>query len=257
MRRMNAAADFSPRSIIPGATAFTAISGASAFRHDFGQHVQRRLRRTIMRVCRPRPQPAQRPHIDDLGFDFSPPWLLPRLRRIHFRASRDTRNGPRVFDANIASHCRTVRLLKLRRFIVGRIVDQDVDAPQFAPRSFIIDLTLASSVTSQCSANARTPNPERSTTVSCASRAECVEGDGHIRARPRQRQRRSPSQTPRRAGDEAGLAAQRFVLGSDHCGILLLNREGDFVRRTTEFFFLARRCSRDGTIAACQAPAKS
>jgi hypothetical protein len=31
MRLMKAAADFSPRSIIPGATQLTAISGASAF----------------------------------------------------------------------------------------------------------------------------------------------------------------------------------------------------------------------------------
>ncbi len=31
MRLMKAAADFSPRSIMPGATALTAISGASAF----------------------------------------------------------------------------------------------------------------------------------------------------------------------------------------------------------------------------------
>jgi hypothetical protein len=35
-----------------------------------------------------------------------------RFRRIHFKASRETRNGPRAFEAKIASHCRTVRLSK-------------------------------------------------------------------------------------------------------------------------------------------------
>ena len=35
IRRINAAADFSPKSIIPGATALTAISGANAFAMTF------------------------------------------------------------------------------------------------------------------------------------------------------------------------------------------------------------------------------
>ena len=83
--------------------------------------------------------------------------------------------------------------------------------PSSRPASFIMDLTLASSVMSQCRAKARTPRLARSTTVCWASRAECAKSDGDIGAGLGESEGGGASETLGGAGDEAGFAAQRLV----------------------------------------------
>ena len=79
-------------------------------RHHFRQHVQGGFRGAVMRVRGPGPQAAEGAHV--MIFASMGSARSGRFRRIHFSASRETRNGPRVLEAKIASHWRTVRRSK-------------------------------------------------------------------------------------------------------------------------------------------------
>ena len=65
-----------------------------------------------MRVRRPGTQTAEGAHVMILASIPADRSAPVRFLRIHFRASRETRKGPRVLEANISSHWRTVRRSK-------------------------------------------------------------------------------------------------------------------------------------------------
>jgi len=99
--------------------------------------------------------------------------MRPLLFLKYGSASRDTRNGPRVFEAKIASHCVTVIFSNSGGLVIRGVVHQHVDATQF-PRHFFftISRTFFSSVTSQRAASASTPCDANSATTARASRAD-------------------------------------------------------------------------------------
>src|SRR5271163_406173 len=105
--------------------------------------------------------------------------------------------------------------------------------PNSRPASFIMDLTLASSVTSQCRARARTPKLARSTTVCCASRAElrkvmATSAPAWARARAEARPRRRAPPVMRQALPRSGLSgslcmAEFYLLAHDFFRFLTIS----------------------------------
>src|SRR5580700_3515513 len=113
--------------------------------------------------------------------------------------------------------------------------------PSSRPASFNMDLTLASSVTSQCKAKERTPRPERSMTVRCASRAElrkvmATSAPARARARAEARPRRRAPPVMRQVLSRRGWEPRRAIFGF-YSRTLLLIREGHFMPGTLTFGF--------------------
>ena len=98
--------------------------------------------------------------------------IFPRRSRKCFSASRETRNGPRVLEANIASHCFRVISLELDGLVVRGVVDQDIDPAQFLYR--FLDRRPHALFVGDVAAQRHRPRPKlpRSMTVCWASRTE-------------------------------------------------------------------------------------
>ena len=155
--------------------------------------------------------------------------IFPRRSRKCFNASRETRNGPRVFEANIASHCLRVISLKLHRLVVGGIVDQDIDPAQFFHR-FLHRRPHALFVCNVATQGHRA-RPEAAQIDDGMLRLGhgVAKRDRNIRPGLRQPQRDGTSQAKRRSRDQNCFAGKRFrTIHAENCNwnhrILVISR---------------------------------
>ena len=110
----------------------------------------------------PRDASSQRSHVDDPSLPLSQ--MLQGLARNQKR--------PACVGGKNRIPLLHGQLIEFYGFVVGGVVDQDIDSSQFPDRSLIAALTLFSSVISHRNATARPPKLPASITVCCASRAE-------------------------------------------------------------------------------------
>src|ERR1019366_363342 len=113
--------------------------------------------------------------------------------------------------------------LEVRAGVVGGVVDQDVDAAEFASGFFHhgLDAGFVGDVAMQ-SEGAHAEAGEVDNGALCLAGGS-TKSDGDIGASLGESEGGGASETLGAASDEAGLAAQRFVLENDHFRILLLN----------------------------------
>ena len=146
--------------IIPGATQIHTDLRRPCLRHRGRQHMQRRLRRAVMPMRPPRDEspPATR-YSQSVPVPPSAPGC----------AAFATRNGPRVFVANIPSHCSTEiassgAVLNIPALFTSRSSPpiRPTTSPTAAP-------TLSSDCTSHPTAKASEPSPRNSSAVTDAS----------------------------------------------------------------------------------------
>ena len=112
------------------------------------------------------------------------------------------------------------QLLKLCGLVIGCVVDQNVDAPQFAAGFFHhgADTGFVRHITPQ----GERANPEATQIDDCLSRLACriSEGDGHISSCFSESQRRRPAQAPCRSRDKRRFPTKRLFFVRLHAWIL-------------------------------------
>ncbi len=148
------------------------------------------------------------------------PALLPRFRRIHFKASRDDQKRPARVGGENRIPLPHRQLFELRRLVVGGIVHENVDAAQFAPSLF--HHRPNTGLIGHIAAQRKCPHTEPRQVDDRLLRfpRRVPEGDGYIRASLRQCERRCSSQSPRRTRNKRSFALKRFFAMVLHGGIL-------------------------------------